>query len=181
MARKLPKRVEKARVFEEMGRVISEWRFLEDNLEAVFNALIDSPHRDLPSVIYYLINSFPVRLKIIDTLIKYRFGEYRQAGTPSKRLRDWGNLRNRIKALEALRNVVAHSLVITYPGNRPNRTHIPPSIFDRSLYVRYHPARHPTLYLKDIVRLRHRIERTWLSIEKFWNRLPEHRPRSKRR
>src|SRR5437868_1543727 len=109
--RKISEEREQALVFEQMGRILSEWRFLEDNLEAVFNALVDSPHRNLPSVIYYLVNSFPVRMKIIDTLIKFRFAREDKSAKQPKRIRDWANLRKRIRALESFRNIVAHTHV----------------------------------------------------------------------
>ncbi len=189
--KKLSEEREQVLVFEQMGRILSEWRFLEDNLESVFNALVDSAHRNLPSVIYYLVNSFPVRMKIIDTLIKFRFGREDKSAKPPKRIRDWTNLRKRIRALESYRNVVAHTYVHpVYYGprsapptrGRPRkyRTSLGPSIFDSSLVVRFNPKNHPTLYVKDLIRIRRRIERTWKSVERFWNRIPE-LPRSRRR
>jgi len=166
---------------------LGEWRFLEDNLESVFNALVDSPHHNLPSVIYYSINGFQARLKIIDTLLKYRFArDDKSAGQP-KRLREWRNLQRRINALMRLRNIVAHTQVHpVYKGDRSSwkrkRHHasLRPSIFDGSLAVRYSPETHPTLYLKELVRIRSRIERAWRSIERFWSQLPAP-PRPSRR
>jgi hypothetical protein len=184
---------EQALVFEQMGRILSEWRFLEDNLESVFNALVDSAHRDLPSVIYYLVNSFPVRMKIIDTLIKFRFGRDDKSAKPPKRIQHWANLRKRIRALESFRNIVAHTHVhpVYYgprsPMMRPvrgrprkYRTSLAPSIFDGSLAVRYDSQNHPTLYVKDLIRIRRRIERAWKSVERFWLQLPELRPPRRR-
>jgi hypothetical protein len=177
MATKLSKEAEEAKVFEMMGRIISEWRFLEDNLEAVFDALLDSPHRNLPSAVYYTINSFPVRVKIIDTLIKFRFSPDDKSAKKPRRLTEWANIRKRLKPLESLRNTVAHSLVYTFNSRPGRRTRIRPSIFDGSLAVRYDPKVHPTLYLNDLTRILRRIERTWKAIESFWSRLPEYRGR----
>jgi len=182
MVRSISSKEEERQFFEAVGRVISEWRFLEDNLEAVFDALVDSSHRGLPSVIYYSVNSFPIRLKIIDALLKYRFGQTNKQAKQPLRLREWTNLRRRIGKLETVRNAIAHSLVHTFPSNRSGRrTHIRPSIFDNSLAVRFNPEAHPTLYLRDLVRIRRRIERTWNAIERFWSRIPAHRSGRKRR
>jgi len=188
---KISEEREQALVFEQMGRILSEWRFLEDNLEAVFNALVDSAHRNLPSVIYHLINSFPVRMKIIDMLIKYRFSRQDKSAKQPKRIREWTNLRKRIRALETYRNIVAHTHVPpVYYGQRTApptrgrprkyRTFLGPALFDASFIVRYDPKHHPTLYLKDLIRIRRRIERTWKSVERFWSHIPE-LPRSRRR
>lgn len=178
---------EQALVFEMMGRILSEWRFLEDNLLAVFEALVDSPHRNLSSAIYYSINGVQARLKIIDTLLKFRFAPDDERTKQPERLRDWKNLQRRITALMRLRNVVAHTYVHPiFKGDRSSwrrkrqRIALHPSIFDGSLAVRYNPDSHPTLYLKDLKRIHVRIERTWKSVERFWSRLPEHRPRRRR-
>jgi hypothetical protein len=184
---KISEEREQALVFEQMGRITSEWRFLEDNLEAVFDALVDSPHRSLPSAIYYSINGFQARLKIIDTLLKFRFAADDKSAKQPLRLREWANLRKRLNALVPLRNIVAHTYVFPiykpYKGEKVRRrrkrqrTSLHPSIFDGSLAVRYNPTSHPTLYLNDLIRIRARIERAWKSVETFWSKIPEYRGR----
>ena len=76
---------EQALVFEMMGRITSEWRFLEDNLEAVFDALVDFPHRSLSSAIYYSISGFQARLRIIDRLLEFRFAPDNKSAKQPKR------------------------------------------------------------------------------------------------
>jgi hypothetical protein len=190
MARKatISEEREHALVFEMMGRITSEWSFLEVNLESVFDALVDSPHRNLPSAIFFTVNGFHARLRLIDLLLKFRFAPDDKKAKKPKRLQEWANLQKRINALVPLRNIVAHTHVHPiFDGDRSrwkrkrHRTSLHPSIFDASLAVRYNPQSHPTLYLKDLIRIHRRIERLWKSVEIFWSKIPEHKLRRRRR
>jgi hypothetical protein len=162
---------------EMMGRIIAEWQDVESELLGLLEYLLHAPDR-YASVVFYSITSFPLRLKIIDTLIRLRFGNETGSRPNPKRIKDWTNLRKRLRALEDSRNAVAHSMVFEFPNVKRSgaRTHLRPSIFDATLAIKFDPKRHDNLYLAELTRIKARMERLCVSLQRFWEALPRRRP-----
>src|SRR5438105_1918125 len=84
-----------------MGQAMLTWQKVEDQTLALFLTLIQTPRREVASVIFFSVESFDARRNIINRIIQV-------SHLPSTRNSEWSDICAELKSANRQRNAIAH-------------------------------------------------------------------------
>jgi hypothetical protein len=162
---------ESAAIYYHMGLAISNWSRVESGLFWLATLCFTHRHHYYVAVTIFSIDAFSNKVKVVDRLIRSKYGK-------TSHLKKWITLERDLRRLSSMRNFLAHCRRMEYPQNQPGRRiALEPWIVGPRQKQRIPKPPSGALCLKDIVDAGKHFDTIWVSLQAFYHELKSDKTR----
>lgn len=170
--KQLRKKIEEEKIAIEraIGKVTTAWGSMEDSLCSLFLSLSGLEASLVGGVIFYAPTNLETRIRLVDSLVAFRF-KFQQKTDDEKKIFDaWENLKGKINTLKNKRNAIAHGMIIhsTTHGVATQRPRLSPPVWDA---LRFWPqaktGQHIGIGSNEILIHLDAVHRAWERVRNF--------------
>lgn len=125
-----------------LGHAITTWAHVEQALYTVYFNAVGSPDSLAPSAAFFSIINFTAKLKMVDSVMIFRYQSYPDV------LERWRDVRNKLERRANRRNILAHWQLIINAADGSMSHRLTPHLFDPNPFKRGKDR--PYLSVQDI-------------------------------